>query len=244
MELELRGPDWSRSMGPGERARFGRGGVGVDLVLADDPRLHRHCGTIVVDESGWEIENAGRWLRVRVVSVDRFGVDSVAPGERLRVPWPRVRVQVFAGGRRHEFTVRHVTGEFDEPVRRLDHADDGITVAPVAVNRATGYFRALVALCEPQLLDPTSNDAATDLEIARRLNRSGFEQGRVNGKAVERRLELCRTRFGLKDQGANGHASGLEPRDARRRLVELALLTGTVTPDDLALLEAVEPSRG
>lgn len=237
--LELTGDGWERSVEAGGRLSFGRGGEGIDLAIGDDARLHRHCGTIVVDDTGWEVQNAGRWLRVRIVSTDRFGVDSVGPGERIRVPWDSVRVQVHAGGRCHEFVARLRRVGANGDVVRLPPGDEAVTMAPVAVNRSTGYFRALVALCEPQLRDPSSGDAATDLEIALRLNRTGLERGRVNGKAVERRLEHCRTRFGLKVRGVNGHASGLEPRDSRRRLVELALLTGTVTAEDLTLLDGV-----
>ena len=98
-------------------------------------------------------------------------------------------------------------------------------------------------MCEPQLLDPSSSDVATDLQIARRLNRSGRESGRLSGKTVERRLDNCRTRFGLKVTDENGFSVGLERRDSRRQLVEVALLTATVTPEDLRVLGDEEPDR-
>jgi hypothetical protein len=76
-------------------------------------------------------------------------------------------------------------------------------------------------------------------EIARRLTASGRETGRVSPKAVERRLANVRQRLGLAaDVPFGGSGAGLEVRDAARRLVDLALRTGTVGPADLALLEA------
>lgn len=244
--LELVGDGWGRRIPLGGRVSFGRGGDGVDIVVADDPRLHRCCGTIAVDERGWELVNCGRWLRLRVVSLDRFGVDSLFPGQRLHVPWSEARVQVHVGDRCHEFVARYEAavgssgGEATTP-SDSDHPD--ATAVPVRVDRSSGYFRALVALCEPQLLDPSTSDVATDLQIARRLNRSGRESGRLSGKTVERRLDNCRTRFGLKMTDEHGMSVGLERRDSRRLLVEVALLTATVTPDDLSVLDGQDPDR-
>jgi len=174
-------------------------------------------------------------------------MDSLLPGEGLRVPWVEARVQVFVGERCHEFSTRFLgpgPGSGGATVRGDEPGDDSddATVVPVRVDRSAGYFRALVALCEPQLLDPTSSEVATDLQIARRLNRAGTEPGRMSGKTVERRLDNCRTRFGLKVTDELGLSSGLERRDSRRVLVEVALLTATVTPADLTVLEPVDRS--
>lgn len=235
---------WTRRLAPGARLTFGRGGPGVDEVVADDPRLHRRCGTIVVTDTGWELTNDGRWLRLRVRSLDRSGSDDLLPGQSIVVPWDAARVELHAGPVRHDLVVRWVGARPQRaPAAIVDDSDDRTSV-PVRVDRETAYFRALVALCEPQLRDPTSIDVATDLEIARRLNRAGGEPRRVSGKTVERRLDACRTHFGLKASSDDGGGAGLEVRDARRRLVELALLTGTVTVGDLALLAAEPAERG
>lgn len=241
--LELVGNRWVRRVEPGDEVRFGRGGDGVELALADDARLHRHCGTIVVDPDGWVLHNTGRWLRLRVIGLDRFGVDSLYPGQHLRVPWADSRVQVHVGDRCHEFRARFSPSPDPVDPSRASGRDgeredpDDATVVPVRIDRTTGYFRALVALCEPQLRDPSCNDVATDLQIARRLNATGRESGRLSGKTVERRLDNCRTRFGLKVTDEFGQSAGLERRDSRRLLVDVALLTATVTPVDLAVLD-------
>jgi len=244
--LELVGDGWGRRIAVGERVTFGRGGDDVDIVVADDPRLHRCCGVITVDDRGWELVNTGRWLRLRVVNLDRFGVDSLFPGQRLHVPWSEARIQAHVGDRCHEFVARYEASDRSpgaESTIPSDGEHPDATAVPVRVDRSSGYFRALVALCEPQLLDPSSSDVATDLQIARRLNRSGRESGRLSGKTVERRLDNCRTRFGLKVTDENGFSVGLERRDSRRLLVEVALLTATVTPEDLRVLGDEEPDR-
>lgn len=242
--LEITAARWTRRLAPGDRLTFGRGGPGVDESLGDDPRLHRRCGTIEVAADAWKLTNDGRWLRLRLRSLDRTGSDDLLPGHSVVVPWDAVRVEIHAGPVRHDLVARWTAPREPRPAAAVaDDADDR-TSAPVRVDRETAYFRAFVALCEPQLRDPTSIDVATDLEIARRLNRSGGETRRVSGKTVERRLDACRAHFGLKAFGDDGGGAGLEVRDARRRLVELALLTGTVTAADLAVLgsSAGEPA--
>ena len=233
--LELSGEGWSTMVGPGEEVTLGRGGAGVDVILSEDPRLHRHCATVMVGPDWWELHNTGSWLRLRVASSDRFAVDCLQPGDAIRVPWVNANVQLHLAGRCVEFSA-HFDAARGRP-RGFEPAEiEGPTMNPVVVDRGAGYFRALVALCEPQLLDPASIEVATDLQIALRLNRGGRESGRLTGKTVERRLDNCRGRFGLKVVDEFGMSAGLERRDSRRRLVELALLTGTVTPEDLELL--------
>lgn len=240
--LELSSQRWTRILVAGDRLSFGRGD-GVDLELGDDPRLHRRCGTVSVTEAGWELANDGAWLRLRVRGLDRPGSDSVLPGASIVVPWRFARIEIHTGSLRHEMVARWSAPH--PPAERRTVADDAgeRTHVPVRIDREAAYFRALVALCEPQLRDPASSDVATDLQIARRLNRSGAELRRVGGKAVERRLDTCRGHFGLKAGGPDGHGAGLEQRDGRRRLVELAILTGTVTSADLAVLDPVPPER-
>lgn len=248
--LELDGGRWWQRVPADSTVSFGRVGEDVDVEVADDPRIHRRCGTIHVTPSGWELSNVGRWLRLRVVGLDRPGFDQLRPGERLWVPWRVARVELHVGDAVHAFEAHHVgmpiasADQVSAFVGDADRADvPDATVTPVRVDRSSGYFRALVALCESQLRDPASGIVATDLEIARRLNRSGRESRRLSGKTVERRLDTARGRFGLKATNDGVGGAGLERRDARRALVDVALLTATVTVADLALLDP-EPVGG
>lgn len=234
--LVMAGDGWRRLLAVGDEVRFGRGGPGVDVVIADDAALHRHCGTVEVGPDHWVLRNTGRWLRIRVVSLDRPGVAQLLPGDVVAVPWPSVRVEVWSGDRCVRFTAVHRRECDPSAGPSLVTADDDATVVPFSLSRTSGAFRALVALCEPQLVDPTSHHVPTDAQVAARLNRLPVEPRRVTAKTVERRLDHCRVRFRLKGGGGTGGA-GLEQRDARRRLVEVALLTGAVSAGDLDLLD-------
>ena len=115
----------------------------------------------------------------------------------------------------------------------------GDTQRGLGLDRSAGYFRALVALCEPRLRDPGSDAVASAGEIARRLTASGQEQGRVSQKAVERRLANVRQRLGI---GAARTRSAARPPGwscATRPACWWiwCCARGTVTRADLALLD-------
>lgn len=231
---------------PGMSLTFGRntgpGGAPPSqrhLELGDDRSLHAHAGTVRAAHDGCTLANTGRWLHLRLQHVGGPDRADLAPGRSLRVPWLRNRVEVVTG---------QSTVGFALVVEGPDLGDSdasalgGDTVAALDLDRSSGYFRALVALCEPRLRDPASDEVAAASRIALRLGRLEVEPNRVTVKAVERRLAHARRRIGLGGDDPYGvSAAGLEVRDAARQLVDLALRTGTVTVADLALLEPGEP---
>lgn len=241
--LEIRTSEERLTVEAGEQCSFGRGLDIVDLVLSDDPRIHRLSGTVQADEDGWTLYNDGRWLHLRVSALDRHGHDVLEPGTSLRVPWPRSRVDIVLGSETIGFEVHHLGAQRPTP-RRVDlDSGEGRTVVPVRINRRSGAFRALVALCEPQLLDSASDALPTNLEIARRLNRSGREERNVTAKTVERRLDYCRERLELKSRADHGSRVGLDFRASRRQLISSAIMVGLVQVSDLAELDGVGDLR-
>jgi hypothetical protein len=233
--------DRAVDLGPGDVVTFGRddsaepGEVTAHLGLSPNPRLHAHAGVIEVAPDGWTLRNTGRWLHLGLIEIGGPNRADLAPGRALRVPYHRCRVEVSTGDEVVGFEATcPALGEHD-PVAPLP---SGATVGGLGLDRSAGYFRALVALCEPRLRDPASDALATTAEIARALNGSGAEPDRVTAKAVERRLAHVRRKLSL---GAadpyGGSAAGLEARDAGRQLADLLLRTGTVTAADLELLE-------
>lgn len=231
---------------PGRTLTFGRtrddqtgpGLVGhgdeAHLALSSSEQLHAVAGTVEALDDGWVLVNRGRWLQLRVVRRDGPETTDLAPARTLRVPWPSVRVELVTGeeqvGFQVDCPVLDVAGGFIAPVA-------GDTVRGLDLDRRAGYFRALVALCEPRLRDPSTTEVPTVAEVARTLSRLPAEPERVSIKAVERRLAHARRRVAIGGDADGVSAAGLEVRDAGRRLVDLLLRTGTVTPADLDLLD-------
>ncbi len=223
----------------GEQVSFGRTDPDDPdhLGLSANPRLHARAGTVAADDAGWVLTNTGRWLHLRVTPTDGPDHTDVAPGRTLRVPWADVLVEVVTGDEAIGFTVSCPSlADADGPTRTAPPSS-GDTVGGLGLDRSTGYFRAAVALCAPRLRDPRSTEIATVAEVARALGGVPGEPERVSQKAVERRLAHLRSRLGVGAEEVHGSAAGLEVRDAGRQLVDLLLRTGTVTVDDLALLE-------
>ena len=222
---------------PGASIVFGRGTDDdhVQLHLSDDERLHRRAGRVRVIGGGCELTNSGRWLHLLVTSLDGAGRDDLAPGESRMIPWRRVRVDIPLGDVEVGFEMlRHGVAAAtvcDEPAVDGQH-----TVQALRVNRAAGYFRALVALCEQRLLDPTVDELPSDAQIALRLNSLGLEERHVTAKAVERRLNYLRAALHLRDD-AGLTAGGPERHTSRQRLADVAMYTGTVQQADLCLLQ-------
>ena len=238
--LEIRTPDGNHSVPAGEQCSFGRGLDIVDLVLTDDPRVHRHVGTAVVDDAGWTLHNDGRWLHLRVTALDRRASDVLEPGAALRVPWNRARVDIVVGTDTIGFEAYH-HGLARPAARPLAvETGDARTAIPVEISRNSGAFRALLALCEPRLAEARTEARAetlpTNQAIALRLNRSGVEERRVTAKTVERRLDYCRRRLGLKAGPDEGGQLGVDYRAARHQLVDAAVMAGLVAAADLELL--------
>lgn len=209
---------------------------GATLHLADDPRIHRRCGHLEVTSTGWNLANDGRWLHLTVRSLDHPGHDELLPGDRRPIAWRRVRVEVPIGSIGAGFEVLR-WGASERSANHTVATSGQFTAQAMRVNRSAGYFRALVALCEERLRDPSCTIVPSDAEVARRLNALDAEDRFVSVKAIERRFDYVREALGLKGSDGIGGA-GHERRDARRRLVDVAVGTGTVTPQDLAVLDA------
>lgn len=246
-ETSVLGPDQSLTFGRTVEAASGGegGGSTPHLALADDPALHARAGVLRAVGDGWVLENTGRWLHLRLLEVGGGGRAEVAPGRSLRVPWRRCRVEIATGNQVVGFEVETAAEPADGSGGPDLPAVAGDTEQGLALDRGTGYFRALVALCEPQLSRPGTTAVATAAEIARTLNRLDDEPERVTAKAVERRLAHVRQRVGIGGDDPHGvSAAGLEVRDAAHQLVDLALRTGTVTAADLSLITAPDGREG
>jgi serine/threonine-protein kinase len=236
-------PGWHKRLEPGAVLRFGRGlpEDGIDLTLCDDRRLHRHSGTIGVVADGWTLTNTGARLRLLVRDREGVGRDELGPGEHRPIPWRSSVVEVVLGSDRIELRVDQVDAP-PSPGAAAPSVSGEATVEPFTLDRDAAYFRTLVALCEPRLLDPHADWVPSDAEVAVRLNRTGGEDRHATARAIERRVAYLRSALALRDTDEFGRSVGLERRHGRVELVEVALATGVVDVGDLARLDATPPS--
>jgi hypothetical protein len=199
-------------------------------VRFDDDRVHRQLAIVSAADDSWTVVNVGRWLVVQLARRDGTGRDEVRPGESRTVGWSATELAVTLGdGERHALEIELTAQHADAATLTLP--SDGPETAAGELRPGTGYFRALVALAEPRLTGRLATP--TDAQIALRLNRSGRELRRVGAKTVERRLDYCRERLGLKGSPAEWDSN----RNARDVLAEVAVAAGVVRPHDLAELE-------
>jgi hypothetical protein len=209
-----------------------------DIQLGGDERLHRHLGRVRALDDGWVLTNTGRWLHLDIRDADGSGLDRFQPGDERRVPWRASEVVIHLGDETYGFRAVHdgVEAVLAPPVRADRPPEVEDTSRPFTIDRDSGYFRALVGLCAPRLLTPSTRGTPTNAEIARFLNAHAAEARELSAKTVERRLDYCTQLFGLKQRADSGSCLGSENRDARTQLADLALATGTITIDDLQAL--------
>jgi hypothetical protein len=218
----------------GERYEVPRGraftiGRAGDLVIDDNPYLHRRFLALREDDGIWWLENIGGRLAATITDAHGRFSGRLAPGARLAVAYDRLHVLFAAGPTTYDLEL--VPG-FTFPASDLPQLPDGEdTVGTVPFTPAQRLL--ILALSEPVLRRTESGDGDIpgSAEAAARL---GWTL-----RAFTRRLDLVCAK--LERQGVTGlrGATGRLATDRRRRLVEHAVATRLVTRDDLALLDGV-----
>ncbi|MEZ5320677.1 MAG: hypothetical protein R2698_01065 [Microthrixaceae bacterium] len=184
------GEEWSIELGVGRTASFGRTGGGGTIELGTDERLHRVCGVIEVGADSWRITNVGGWLRIRVVSRTRHGIDSLSPGMALVVPWSAVWVEVHVGIDRYRFSVTTDRPATDRSEARRHDETSISTVAPAVLDRSSGYFRARRTLRTAVVGSRAARgaDGSADRPAAEPLGSRSASDRSEDGRATARQL--------------------------------------------------------
>lgn len=209
-------------LAPGEVLTFGRDPSCAVCLDADDLGISRLAGSVEAETGTWWVCNRSTVRPLE--AVDDIGIRTiVAPGRRLAVVGP-LTVVVEGSVRRH--ALRVVSEEEQDP--GLPYAASArdvrptVTAAEVVINEQDRL--ALVALFSGYLevfprYDPHPRsyaDAATALGWPR--------------TTLIKRIEYLRTRL------SNAGVPNLLGENALSNLAEWALVTGTLTRDDLELL--------
>jgi hypothetical protein len=215
--------DDRRTLHPGDSLTFGRR---ADLMVDENPFMHRVVGRFTHREGVWWMQNHGSTLRVELHDVES-GAQSVAPpGHQLPVTASVFTVRFTAGPTNYE-----LEGDRDGPDLIVDEAGDVLGTATIefgSVPLSPEQHLLLVALYESS--DRNNGAIESSAVIARRL---GWTPKKFHRKldAVCEKLD----RQGVRDLKA-GDGSLADTR--RSVLVRHALNAGLISNGDLGLLHA------
>lgn len=207
-------------------------GRDADLVVDENPYLHRRLATIRHDGHVWWLHNTGSSTALSLSAGNGVYQAWVGPGIQVPIAFARLVVVFTSGAFTYEFTIH-----LDEPTwREVAPPGSGVVDGETTIGRAelTESQRLLIlALAEP-LLRESGGGASSIPSSARAAERLGWPLTTFNRKldAVCDKLD----RAGV--AGLRGRPGGLATH-RKVRLVEHAVLSRLVTADDLPLLNAI-----
>jgi len=199
-----------------------------DLVIDENPYLHRRFLRIYEEFGLWWLGNVGNLLTATVTDASGQVQAWLAPGARLPIVFPQLHVLFSAGSTTYEFTI-HATDDYF--TTSAPNAGEGgeTTMAPVALT--TTQRLLIVALAEQVLRQdtPGRNEIPTSAEAAARLHWSMT--------TFNRKLDnVCDKLDKIGVQGLRGGKNNLAT-NRRLRLVEYAVATRLVSRDHLYMLD-------
>lgn len=215
-------------LGPGEELTFGRE---ADLVLDDNPYLHRLVGRIAQRDGAWWLHNVGRTVAVTVHDLVGSSSATVGPGSGIALLWGRFRLSFRAGRVPYELEGVLEEHEWFEAVGLPTRPGSARTLEWGRVELNDDQRLLLAALCEHRLRNPwdRTSPPVSNRAGARRL---GWSVAKYNRKLDH----LCEklARHGV--PGVRGDL-GLLAADRRARLVDHAVEVGLVGVEDLERLD-------
>lgn len=205
----------------------------ADVIIDDNPYLHRRFLHIGRQDGLWWIVNVGDQLAATISDIQGMVQSWLAPGARLPIVFDRTLVRFAAGATSYEFELRLADPPFSSPVT-IDETPGETTVGLVPFTHDQKLL--IVALAEPILRQQGRGNAAvpSSADAARRL---GWATTRFNRKLDN----VCQKLSKIGVQGMHGGPGELAT-NRRARLVEYATSVRLVTADDLAMLEEIDPA--
>lgn len=221
-----------RVVDAGGSLSFGRT---ADLVIDDNPYMHRVLGAFDYRDGHWLLFNEGSHTTLNVL--DRAGPSSavLAPGRSVGLAMAEFAVTFVAGRTRYE--IEAALEEVADPVDTA--AEEGHrTLDWGVVDLNEEQHLLLVDLAATRLENPHASDVDPPARSVC-ANRLGWSLSKYNRKLDHLCVKLDRAGV----QGLCG-VEGAQAADRRRRLVDHAVSVGLVSVADLQLLEAVaDPVR-
>ncbi|MHA7986926.1 hypothetical protein ACX9R5_14095 [Rathayibacter sp. CAU 1779] len=204
-----------------------------DLSIDDNPYLHRRFLRIFDEHGMWWLANVGTLLTATVTDGTGAVQAWLAPGARLPVVFETMHVMFSAGPTTYDFTILNADDVYSTS-RILPESGGSTTMLPVALT--TTQRQLIVALSESMLRQqvPGRSVVPTSADAAARL---GWSLTTFNRKLDN----VCDKLDKLGVAGLRGGAGKLAT-SRRARLVEYAVSTHLVGPEDLELLDRDQES--
>lgn len=198
-----------------------------DLVIDDNPYLHRHFLRIAADGGLWWIFNVGSQLSATVTDSSGQVQAWLAPGARLPLVFEAVHVLFSAGSTTYDFSIR-LAEEYYGPAGAALGVVGGTTLEPIPLTSSQRLL--IVALAENVLEQsvPGRGQIPSSADAAARL---GWSMTTFNRKLDN----VCEKLDRLGVEGVRGGRDKLAT-NRRARLVEYSVSTRLVTKDDVKLL--------
>lgn len=224
LQIEYCG-EWT-TIEPGKPFGIGRES---DLVIDENPYLHRTFLTLNAAHDLWWLHNVGQLLSATVSDSSGSVQAWLAPGARLPIVFQTMHVLFSAGSTTYDFTI-HAEADVYTTSLTAEASDAGTTIMPVSLTPSQRLL--ILALAEPLLVQPTAGRATvpSSAEAAARL---GWSMTTFNRKLDN----VCEKLDKIGVHGLRG-GRGRLATNRRARLVEYAVATRLVSVDDLPLLDA------
>ena len=198
-----------------------------DLVIDDNPYLHRHFLRIAADHGLWWIFNVGTQLSATVTDSSGQVQAWLAPGARLPLVFEKVHVLFSAGSTTYDFTIRSHE-DYYGPAGTALNVIGGTTLEPIPL---TSKQRLLIVALAENVLEQSVPGRGSIPSSADAAERLGWSMTTFNRKLDN----VCDKLDRLGIDGVRGGRERLAT-NRRARLVEYAISTRLVTKDDLRLL--------
>jgi hypothetical protein len=198
-----------------------------DLVIDDNPYLHRRFLQIYPDFGMWWLGNVGNLLSATVTDATGHVQAWLSPGARLPIVFERLHVLFSAGATTYDFTI-YSEDDFYSSSSALTGTAGATTIDPIPLTSSQRLL--IVALSEDVLRQriPGRGEIPTSAEAATRL---GWTMTAFNRKLDN----VCEKLDKIGVAGLRGGRGNLAT-NRRARLVEYAVSTRLVGVEDLSLL--------
>ncbi len=214
-----------KSLAPDEQLTFGRAG---DLIVDDNPFLHRVIGKFMFEGGWWWLSNVGTHLPMTVEDRLTASAISLSSGANIPLVFGAVRVRFAAGSTSYELDVR----QDETPVIASDTEALALmetTIDAGSMPLTPEQLLLLVALCEPRLARGPGASLPANEDIAHRF---GWTITKYN-----RKLDNVCSKFARRGVAGLVGGAGKSATSRRSVLVEHVLRTSMVTAEMLPLLK-------